>query len=101
MTILFCKIRLAILWEKNKRTFKKEAVINLISVMFFTVILLSIAVLKHEKIQSSRYKGVFDDNFSYFSSKPYVVTPHLNRLIETVQIRGHDMFLCRINKKYT
>ena len=27
--------------------------------------------------------GVFDDNFSYFSSKPYVVTPHLNRLIET------------------
>ena len=29
------------------------------------------------------------DNFSYFSLKPYVVTPHLNRL-ETVQIRGHN-----------
>ena len=37
---------------------------------------------------------------SYFSSKPYVVTTHLNRLTETVQIRGsHYMFLCRINKK--
>ena len=36
--------------------------------------------------QSSRLEGVFDDKFSYFSSKPYVVTPHLNRLIETVQM---------------
>ena len=26
----------------------------------------------------------------YFSLKPYVVTPHLNRLIETVQMRGHN-----------
>ena len=27
------------------------------------------------------------------------MTPHLNRLIETVQIRGHNIpFLCRINK---
>ena len=40
---------------------------------------------------------VFDDNslleanFSYFSLKPYVVTPHLNRLIETVQMRGHNI----------
>ena len=39
--------------------------------------------------KSSRYKGVFDDNFSYFSSKPYVVTPHLNHLAETVQTTGH------------
>ena len=29
--------------------------------------------------------------FSYFSSKPYVVTPHLNRLVETVQMRGHNI----------
>ena len=29
--------------------------------------------------------------FSYFSSKPYVVTPHLNRLFETVQMRGHNI----------
>ena len=30
-------------------------------------------------------------NFSYFSSKPYVVTPHLNRLNETVEVRGHNI----------
>ena len=30
---------------------------------------------------------VLDDNFSYFSLKPYVVTPYLNRLIETIQMR--------------
>ena len=33
----------------------------------------------------------FDDIFSYFSSKPYVVTPHLNRLFKTVQMRGHNI----------
>ena len=27
---------------------------------------------------------------SYFSFKPYVVTPHLNHLVETAQIRGHN-----------
>ena len=37
--------------------------------------------------QSCSQEGVFDDNFSCFSSKPYVVTPHLNRLNETVQMR--------------
>ena len=37
--------------------------------------------------QSSRQEGVLD-NFFYFSSKPYVVTPHLNRLEKTVQMRG-------------
>ena len=31
--------------------------------------------------QSSRKEEVFDDNFSYFSSKPYVVTPHLTSVI--------------------
>ena len=31
------------------------------------------------------------DNFSYFSLKPYVVTPHLNCLTETVQMRGHNI----------
>ena len=30
--------------------------------------------------------------FSHFSLKPYVVTPHLNRLIETVQMRGHNIY---------
>ena len=35
-------------------------------------------------------RGVIDD-FSYFSLKPYVVTSHLNCLIETVQMRGHNI----------
>ena len=50
---------------------------------------------------------VLDDNFSYFSLKPYVVTPYLICLIETIQMRqgGSDegsqhMFLCRISKNY-
>ena len=30
-------------------------------------------------------------NFSYFSSKPYVVTPNQNRLLKTVQMRGHNI----------
>ena len=28
---------------------------------------------------------------SYFSSKPYVVTAHLNRLVEMVQMKGHSI----------
>ena len=36
-------------------------------------------------------KGVFDDNFSYFSLKPYVMTPHLICLTETVKMRGHNI----------
>ena len=34
---------------------------------------------------------ITEDNFSYFSLEPYVVTPHLNRLNETVQMRGHNI----------
>ena len=34
---------------------------------------------------------VTKDNFSYFSLKLYVVTHHLNRLDETVQMRGHNI----------
>ena len=41
---------------------------------------------------------IIRDNFSYFSLKPYVVTPHLNRLNETVQMRGQNMFLFIINQ---
>ena len=38
---------------------------------------------------------IIEDNFSYFSLKPYVVTP------QTVQMTGHNiMFLCRIDKNY-
>ena len=41
--------------------------------------------------QSSSEEGVFDDNFCYFSSKPYVVTPCMNRLVETARMRGHNI----------
>ena len=34
---------------------------------------------------------VFDDNSSYVILKLYVVTPHLNCLVETVQMRGHNV----------
>ena len=44
------------------------------------------------RLERSRSEGVFEDNFSYFSSKPYVVTLHLNRLTETVQMRGHNIW---------
>ena len=37
---------------------------------------------------------IIEEQFSYFSLKPYVVTPHLNRLVETVQIRGHNICFC-------
>ena len=31
------------------------------------------------------------NNISYFSFKLYVVNPHLNWLVETVQMRGHNI----------
>ena len=34
-----------------------------------------------------------DRSCSFFTLKPYVVTPHLNRLDETVQTRGHNVCL--------
>ena len=37
------------------------------------------------------YLMIIEDIFSHFSSKPYDVTPHLNRLNETVQMRGHNI----------
>ena len=39
------------------------------------------------------------NNFSYSSMKPYVVSPHLNRLVETVQMRAHNVcFLPELTK---
>ena len=37
------------------------------------------------------YLMIIRNNFSYSSMKKYVVTPYLNRLDETVQIRGHNI----------
>ena len=35
---------------------------------------------------------VIRDNFCEFCIKTYVVIPHLNRLNETVQMRGHNIW---------
>ena len=39
---------------------------------------------------------IIRNNFCLFSIKTYVVTHHLNRLDETVQMRGHNI---RYNEK--
>ena len=39
------------------------------------------------------------DNFCKFCIKPYDVTPHLNRLVETVQMRGSQHMVSMRNEK--
>ena len=39
--------------------------------------------------------------FSYFSLKQYVVTPHLNYLDETLQMRGHNICFYVVYKNYS
>ena len=54
------------------------------------------------RIRAPDKKGplmIMGDNFSYFSLKPYVVTPHLSRLDETIQMRGHNIcFYAKLTK---
>ena len=55
--------------------------------------------------QSSRYERVFADSKGYFFlilHKTYVLTPHLNGLIEMVHMRGHNIIMVsmRNKKKY-
>ena len=44
-------------------------------------------------LHKKEYLMIIRDNFSYFSLKLYVVTPHLNCLNKTVQMRGHNICL--------
>ena len=46
------------------------------------------------------YVMIIRNNFSYFSMKKYVVTPHLNCLDETVPIRGHNICFMQNEQKY-
>ena len=46
-------------------------------------------------LDKKKYLMIF---FSYCSSKPYVVTPHLNR-VKTVQMRGHNIYFYAELKK--
>ena len=48
---------------------------------------------------ASEYLMIMRGKFCLFCIKAYVVTPHLNRLNETVQMRGHNIwFRCEIRK---
>ena len=54
---------------------------------------------RQKPVQKLKRGGVFDDNFSYFSLEPYVVTPHLNCLVQTVQVRGNN--ICYYTENYS
>ena len=41
-------------------------------------------------LDKREYLMIMQHIFSYFSMKLYAVTPHLNRLVETVQMMGHN-----------
>ena len=43
-------------------------------------------------LDKREYLMIIRDNFCLFCIKTYVVTPHLNLLIETVQMRGHNIW---------
>ena len=40
-------------------------------------------------VDKREYLVIIRDKFCQFYIKTYVVTPHLNRLFKTVQMRGH------------
>ena len=54
--------------------------------------------MKKNPVHTSRdldkreYLVIIRDNFCKFCIKTFVVTPHLNRLDETVQMRGHNIW---------
>ena len=50
-----------------------------------------IQVLTVRAPDKREYWVIIWGNFLYFCIKTYVVTPHLNRLDETVQMRGHNI----------
>ena len=43
-------------------------------------------------LDKREYLVIIRDNFCLFCFEPYVVTPYLNRLDETVQMRGHNIW---------
>ena len=51
-------------------------------------------------VDKREYLVIIRDNFCYFFLKTYVVTPHLNRLDETVQMRGHNIRFHLVKKNY-
>ena len=47
--------------------------------------------MMNRALDKKKYLMIMRDVFSYFSFKLYVMTPHLNRLDETVQMRDHNI----------
>ena len=43
-------------------------------------------------LDKREYLMIIRDNFCEFFIKTYIVTPHLNRLIKAVQVRGHNVW---------
>ena len=46
----------------------------------------------YKTVDKREYLVIIRDNFCQFCIKTYVVTPQLNRLDETVQMRGHNIW---------
>ena len=46
----------------------------------------------YRALDKREYLVIIRDNFCLFCIKSYVVTLHLNRLDETVQMRGHNIW---------
>ena len=49
-------------------------------------------IMSNRAVDKLEYLVIIRDNFCSFCIKSYVVTPHLNRLDETVQMRGHKVW---------
>ena len=48
--------------------------------------------IRYRALDKREYLVIIRDNFYLFCFEPYVVTPQLNRLDETVQMRGHNIW---------
>ena len=47
-------------------------------------------LMKNRALDKREYLVIIRDNFCKFCIKTYVVSPHLSRLDETVQMRGQN-----------
>ena len=75
--------------EQNKTKQNKEIGAEILKIGTPKII----TVIVKKKMENRALEGVFGDNMGYFLlilHKTYVVTPHLNRLVKTVQMRGHN-----------
>ena len=52
----------------------------------------NISIMFIRALDKREYLVISRDNFCLFCIKLYIVTPHLNRLDETVQMRGHNIW---------